>query len=215
MFKEEIILLEKKVRSLENRLKIYEGQNNPSSQKPVFLKKESSESINKHGTKIRRKKGRKKGHKGFTLVLTPDRIQNDFVDQCNNCHEKMDNSVIKVKQEVLGSKLVHIDETGYVSNIDERELNWIWSASTPNEMIYEFKKGMSTDDLKELWTKDPGTTIAIVDGWLAYKIFPKIQRCWDHVFRESHDLARRRGGLAQALDDELTLLFHDIKRYRE
>ncbi len=316
-FKKEIKVLEKKVSTLENRLKIYEGPNSPSSQKPLFLKKASSENSGKPGNKIRKKKGRKNGHKGSTLVLTPDRIQNDFVERCGNCHEqinylhqkhiysydeaelpetikidiirhnvyegicdncnhstaatkqlkgtmigpklasffsllwyrgrtplrglseildaltnlefspatinnclrtvgeKLDNSVVRVKQEVLSSNQVHIDETGYVSNIDERELDWIWSASTPNEVIYEFKKGRSTDDLKELWTKDPGKTIAIVDGWLAYNIFPKKQRCWAHILRESHDLAKRRGGLVVALDDNLTLLFHDIKRYRE
>ncbi|MFV2014853.1 MAG: IS66 family transposase [Candidatus Heimdallarchaeota archaeon] len=315
-FKEEIKRLKKTVSQLEGKLRIYEGPNSPPSQKPVFMKKKS-ETSGKFGNKLRKKKGRKKGHKGSTLVLKPDREQNEFVDQCGNCNnlldksyqkhkysydevefpetvsievirhnvfegfcencgestvvekqlkgtifgpklasffsllwyrgrtplrglseiltaltnqefsaatinnclmtvgDKMNNPVIQVKADVLSCKQVHIDETGYISNIDDRELDWIWSVSTPNEVFYEFKKGRSTDDLKEVWTIDPGKTIAIVDGWLAYNIFPQKQRCWAHILRESHDLAKRRGGLAVVMDDELTLLFHSIKRYRE
>ena len=313
-FQEENKQLKKTVVKLENKLRVYEGPNSPSSQKPIFTKDKQS---GKFGSKLRKKKGRKKGHKGTTMTLQPDREQNNYVEECDNCHDlidkshqkhiysyneielpetirveviqhnvfegicdncelimvaekqlkgtmigprlasffsllwyrgrtplrglseilnaltnqelspatinnclrtvgdKMDNSVAIIKQNILDSKQVHIDETGYISNIDEREIDWIWSVSTPNEVFYEFKKGRSTDDLKEIWTKDPGKTIAIVDGWLAYNIFPQKQRCWAHILRESHDLAKRRGGLAVALDDELTLLFHDIKRYRE
>ncbi|MCY3414715.1 MAG: transposase, partial [Candidatus Heimdallarchaeota archaeon] len=235
--KVEIRQLKKQNQELENRLRLYEGPNSPSSSKPVFKKeKQERKPSGKAKTNPRKRKGRKKGHEGSTLVLESNKESHDLVSECNKCLGTVDlndqqhiysyqtvdlprqinvditthhvyeakcsccgeiNSSDKqeMKGSVFGAKLasflsllfykgriplrgissimdaltgyefsastisnclmtvadyleepvneiktlienqdiVHIDETGYISNIDKREIEWIWSFSTPHE----------------------------------------------------------------------------------
>ncbi|MCY3415153.1 MAG: IS66 family transposase, partial [Candidatus Heimdallarchaeota archaeon] len=129
--------------------------------------------------------------------------------------DNLEEPVNEIKTIIENQNKVHIDETGYISNIDKREIDWIWSFSTPHEVYYEFRNGRSSDELKEIWSPDPGGTTAIVDGWSAYNFFPRKQRCWAHVIRESRDLATRRGGVMDAAHEQFSALFHKISRFKE
>lgn len=125
----------------------------------------------------------------------------------------MDEPVEKIYRTLLERDQVNIDETGYLSAIESREVDWIWSFSNSDMVYYEFKPSRSMDDLKEIWDIDPGGTVAIVDGWLAYNYFERIQRCWAHLLRESQDLANRRSGLAVTIDTRLRRLFQTMKQF--
>ncbi|OLS19848.1 MAG: hypothetical protein HeimC2_39690 [Candidatus Heimdallarchaeota archaeon LC_2] len=127
----------------------------------------------------------------------------------------LEKPVDTIRNTVLNSPQVHIDETGYISNITGRDVGWIWSFGTENEVFYEFQESRATTELEEIWPHDPSGTIAIVDGWPAYNYFPIKQRCWEHILWESRDLAIRRGGAAVAADERISLLFHKIKRFKE
>jgi len=312
--------LKKRVLELEKRLLQYEGPNSPSSAKPIYKKKSRPDKKPSSNSKkkTRKRKGRKKGHEGSTLVLESDNVVHDYVSHCFNCHEaveldtqqhiysyqtvdlpekisvdisthhvyeaqclecdevtssgketlqgtifgpklasflsllfykgrvplrgisaifsaltelefsastignslmtvadQLEEPVEQVTNKVLSSPSVNIDETGYISNITERDVGWIWSFSTPDEVFYRFQESRSGDELVEIWGQDPGGTIAIVDGWRAYNFFPVKQRCWAHILRESHDLAIRRGGVMIAADERISSLFHAINRFKQ
>lgn len=128
---------------------------------------------------------------------------------------RLEEPVVRIEQDVFRSQQVHIDETGYISNINQRELDWIWSFSTDNEVFYRFRESRAKTELEDIWIDDPGGTIAIVDGWKAYNYFPTRQRCWAHLLRECEDLAKRRGGLAIAVEKQFSNLFHKINRFKK
>jgi hypothetical protein len=310
-------LLRKRVEELEKRLLHYEGPNSPSSAKPIYKKDPKSAKRSSGKAKKKSRKGRKKGHEGSTLVLQSDNEIHNYVSECSNCHEaveqdaqrhiysyqtvdlpekisvdvtthhvyetqcvgcdefissnketlqgtifgpklasffsllfykgrvplrgisailsaltelefsastvgnclmtvadQLESPVDEITTKVLSSDQVHIDETGYISNITERDIGWIWSFSTPDEVFYKFRDSRGSGELKEIWSQDPGGTIAIVDGWKAYNFFPFKQRCWAHILRESRDLAVRRGGVLVAADERISSLFHSINRFK-
>jgi len=157
--------------------------------------------------------------RGISAIFTALTEYEFSASTINNCllsvADQLEKPVDTIRNTVLNSPQVHIDETGYISNITGRDVGWIWSFGTENEVFYEFQESRATSELEEIWVHDPGGTVAIVDGWSAYNYFPIKQRCWAHILRESHDLAIRRGGVAVAVDERISLLFYKIKRFKE
>ena len=85
-----------RVNKLENKLRLYNGPNSPSSGIPVYLKpnspqdddnddNKSSGSSNPSATTSPKKRGRDKGHEGVVTVRPPVRQENLKVDKCQDC----------------------------------------------------------------------------------------------------------------------------------
>jgi len=85
-----------RVNKLENKLRLYDGPNSPSSGIPVYLKPNSPQDDDNDDTKSSgvsdtsattspKKRGRDKGHEGVVTVRPPDRQENLKVDKCQNC----------------------------------------------------------------------------------------------------------------------------------
>ena len=95
-----------------------------------------------------------------------------------------------LQHQVQDSSLVQLDETSYPLVLEDRELSWIWVAATKTSVFYWHGKTRGSRELTELFAKQAAEQVAVVDGWTAYPgIFPRRQRCWAHILRESHRLS--------------------------
>jgi len=91
-FRAEITELKKIIKKLENQLLIYNGPNSPSSQNPPYMKNQKDAGERK-SRRVKKKRGREKGHKGSTLVLEATKIVHDYIQQCNHCHRTIADNI--------------------------------------------------------------------------------------------------------------------------
>ncbi len=85
---------------------------------------------------------------------------------------------------------------------------WCAVSGNGNNVFITVEQSRGADVLENHFHDFDG--IAVVDGWRAYSIFGKQQRCWAHIIREADTLALRADE-ARELASSLKLLYHDIK----
>jgi len=86
------------------------------------------------------------------------------------------------------NKIIYIDETEIKIS---RETRHIWVFVGEHQTIFVIRKSRSKKVLKEILEEHfPG--IIVCDGWSAYSQYSKrLQRCWAHLLRESHELKEK------------------------
>jgi IS1 family transposase len=88
---------------------------------------------------------------------------------------------------------------------------WAWVAVTKQSAFITVEHSRGADVLEKHFKQFDG--IAIVDGWRAYNVFDKQQRCWAHIIREADTIAiRTEDARAKDLAPSLKMLYHDIKK---
>lgn len=84
--------------------------------------------------------------------------------------------------QVLASRAVNVDETGWFTAHDQRTL---WTAVTPEAAIFRIAEDRHRDRLEELLGKDFGGIVSS-DRWWAYELIDAASRqaCWSHLVRD-------------------------------
>jgi len=121
--------------------------------------------------------------------------------------ESLQSFVDGVRNEISISDVAGFDETSMPVNGTNA---WVWAAVTKQCAFITMENSREADVLEKHFHDFDG--IAIVDGWKAYSIFDKQQRCWAHIIREAANIALRIGDRkAEELALSLKMLYHDIK----
>ena len=139
----------------------------------------------------------------YNLDLSAACINNALV----NVSESLQPFVDGIMEEVNNSGSAGFDETSMPVNGDNA---WAWAAVTEQCAFITIEDSRGASVLEKYFHAFDG--IAIVDGWKAYNIFDKQQRCWAHITREAATIALRTDDCkAEGLASSLKLLYHDIK----
>jgi transposase len=139
----------------------------------------------------------------YNLDLSAACINNALV----NVSESLRPFVDEVREEISSSDSAGFDETSMPVNGDNA---WAWAAVTEQCAFITIEHSRRADVLEKHFHAFDG--IAIVDGWKAYNIFDKQQRCWAHIIRDADTIAlRTEDARANDLASSLKMLYHDIK----
>lgn len=141
----------------------------------------------------------------YGLKISAGTINNTLV----NVAESLQKFVNRVRSNINRSKSAGFDETGISIN---GEKGWIWCAVSGNgkNAFITVEQSRGADVIEKHFHAFDG--IAVVDGWKAYNIFGKQQRCWAHIIREADTLALRIGNArAIELAESLKQLYHYMK----
>jgi len=141
----------------------------------------------------------------YGLKISAGTINNALV----NVAESLQKFVNRVRSNINRSKSAGFDETGISIN---GKKGWIWCAvsGNGNNAFITVEQSRGADVLEKHFHAFDG--IAVVDGWKAYNIFDKQQRCWAHIIREADIHALRTGNaIAVELAESLKHLYHCMK----
>ncbi len=124
-----------------------------------------------------------------------------------NVSESLQPLVDGVREEINRADNAGFDETSMPVNGTNA---WAWVAVTEQCAFITVEHSRGADVLEKHFKQFDG--IAIVDGWKAYNIFDRQQRCWAHIIREADTLAlRTEDTRTKDLASSLKMLYHDIK----
>lgn len=91
-----------------------------------------------------------------------------------------------ILEEVRGSSIVYVDETG--EKVDGKK-NWLWVFVAPPRTLFVISKSRGKQVLEQVLGRDFEGFIGC-DGWKSYSNFTtNLQRCWAHLLREAEWLA--------------------------
>jgi transposase len=141
----------------------------------------------------------------YGLKISAGTINNALV----NVAESLQRFTNRIRGNINRSKSAGFDETSISIN---GKKGWIWCAvsGNGNNAFITVENSRGAGVLEKHFHDFDG--IAVVDGWKAYNIFGKQQRCWAHIIREADTLALRTGSKrAKELASSLKLLYHSIK----
>ena len=121
---------------------------------------------------------------------------------CKGEHERL-------KARLREAKWVHVDETGFHVNGQNW---WLWVFRSDQDVILlvivpSRGRKVVKDVLGKEWKKP-----LIVDGWTAYKGFPRLQRCWAHLLREV-EAVRNVSAAGKELSEEIHQRFKALKEF--
>ncbi|MEM3084248.1 MAG: transposase, partial [Nitrososphaerales archaeon] len=87
---------------------------------------------------------------------------------------------------------------------------WCAVSSNGKNAFISVESSRGADVLEKYFKQIDG--IAIVDGWKAYSVFGKQQRCQAHIIREADTLAlRTKSARAKGLAESIGDLYHHVK----
>jgi transposase len=113
---------------------------------------------------------------------------------------------LAIRDRILRSKWVHIDETGFHVN---GKKYWLWAfRSAENDVIVVTADSRGRDVVKDTLGEDFHGPV-IVDGWKAYSYLTIIQRCWAHLIREVDAFKSSETGAK--ISDEIHSMFSELK----
>jgi len=141
----------------------------------------------------------------YGLKLSTATIQNALLTVSSSLQK----FVNRVRSNINRSKSAGFDETGISIN---GKKGWVWCAvsGNGNNAFITVESSRGADVLEKHFHDFHG--IAIVDGWKAYNIFDKQQRCWAHIIREADTLAlRTKNSRAMELAQSIKGLYHNMK----
>jgi transposase len=141
----------------------------------------------------------------YGLKISAGTINNALV----NVSESLQRFVNRVRSNINRAESAGFDETSISIN---GKKGWIWCAvsGNGNNAFITVENSRGADVLEKHFHAFDG--IAVVDGWKAYNIFGKQQRCWAHIIREA-DIFALRIGNARAIElaESLKQLYHYMK----
>ncbi len=103
------------------------------------------------------------------MKISPACINNSLV----NVSESLQKFAGDVKKEITGSSSASFDETSMPVNGKNA---WVWTAVTNQSAFIAVEYSRGENVLEKHFREFDG--VAVVDGWRAYGIFEKRQRCW-------------------------------------
>lgn len=113
-------------------------------------------------------------------------------------------------KQARSSDVVYADETGYKLNGDQW---WLWTFVYENGVLFVIRKSRSKSVVEEILGKKFEGIISC-DGWKSYESFSnRLQRCWAHLLRESHQLLQNHKNF-EFYNKQLNELFGEIKEIR-
>lgn len=92
----------------------------------------------------------------------------------------------RLKQRILGSNSIHLDETGHQTG-NEKNYNWIMASGDTEEAVFLIGKNRGKGNAADLLKSYHG--VRVTDCYPAYKNMPgEHQVCWSHIIRKARDL---------------------------
>ncbi len=99
------------------------------------------------------------------------------------CFEMLQSSVNGIKEKILGSAVVHFDETG--SRVGTQQKHWLHTASTPNQTFYYIHEKRGSEAMEEMGILPVFVGTAVHDHFKPYlKYACKHAACNAHHLRE-------------------------------
>lgn len=92
---------------------------------------------------------------------------------------KLENNREVLLEELNNAPYVHADETSFRK---DGQNGYIWGVFTKSISILTAAMSRARINIKKILKNFKG--VIVVDGYNAYDIFPKKQRCWSHLIRE-------------------------------
>lgn len=100
----------------------------------------------------------------------------------NNFSDKLEDERQKMLEEIRKSPYVNADETGFRK---DGQNGYVWGIFTETISILNASMSRARINIEKLLKNFKG--VVVVDGYNAYDIFSKKQRCWSHLIREFKD----------------------------
>lgn len=100
----------------------------------------------------------------------------------DNFSDKLEGERQKMLEEIRNAPYVHADETGFRK---DGQNGYVWGVFTKTISILDATMSRARINIEKLLGNFKG--VVVVDGYNAYDIFPKKQRCWSHLIREFKD----------------------------
>ena len=98
----------------------------------------------------------------------------------------------QLKEEIRGSPIVHLDETGWKLFL-EKLRSFAWSMSTPQgKAVFLVGESRGGGNVEKLLGPDY-EGVVVTDDFGAYKKLLRHQLCWAHIVRKFRDLAQSEG----------------------
>jgi len=97
----------------------------------------------------------------------------------DNFSDKLEGERQKMLEEIRNAPYVHADETGFRK---DGQNGYVWGVFTKTISILDATMSRARINIEKLLGNFKG--VVVVDGYNAYDIFPKKQRCWSHLIRE-------------------------------
>ncbi len=92
--------------------------------------------------------------------------------------------VAGIQQEIRGSPVAHLDETGWRENGVN---GYVWTCSTPGARY--FARGSREGKMVDALLGDDFAGVLVSDFYAGYQHYPGVkQKCWAHLLRDVHDL---------------------------
>jgi len=99
---------------------------------------------------------------------------------------KLNPELERLKERILGSNSIHLDETGHQTG-GEKNYNWIMASGDTEEAVFLIGKNRGKGNAVNLLKSYYG--VRITDCYPAYKNMPgEHQVCWSHIIRKARDL---------------------------
>lgn len=117
-------------------------------------------------------------------------------DACEKVSAAVADTVSALRAQVIGSGVVHVDETGF--GTCKKDRMWLWGARTRNTEVFKVLPGRGRPQAKELLGED-FSGILQRDRWKPYECFTKArsQLCWSHLLRHFQAISEATGYAAQ------------------
>jgi transposase len=128
--------------------------------------------------------------------------------------------IATIKQEILGQKWVHIDETPFKFFNPKKASGYVWALSNNMGVYYQFEPTRSGDVARELLRGYRGNVMT--DGYSGYNWIDKIVEivhvfCWSHVRRYFFDSMGNYPKASEMVDliDQLFSIEHEAENFQE
>ena len=104
----------------------------------------------------------------------------------SNFSDKLESERQMMLEEIIKAPYIHADETGFR---EDGQNGYVWGIFTETISILNAAKSRARINIQKLLKNFRG--VVVVDGYNAYDIFPKKQRCWSHLIREFKDYSEK------------------------
>lgn len=105
-----------------------------------------------------------------------------IIDECSDKLEKKRASLLALLRQ---APFVHADETGFRK---DGKNGYVWGVFTPTITVLSATLSRAREQIQQLLPAYKGVVVS--DGYNAYNLFEKRQRCWAHLLREFKELAK-------------------------
>lgn len=112
---------------------------------------------------------------------------------------------VELIDEVLKSKLLHIDETSWK---EMKELFWLWVFASSTVILFFVAKRSQELIQKVLGDDYKGWVMS--DGYRVYRQFINRLRCWAHLIRKARGLSESLEGEVQSFGQKALILFNTL-----